>query len=84
MPPFDTAMSADSGDAWPILTFGTGSFSPLVLAPGRSGTINVTITPDPTKVGQVVSGFVYIDTFHPVVATGDEVVRLEYTYKVVH
>jgi hypothetical protein len=43
----------------------------------------VTITPDATMVGQVVSGFVYIDTFHPVVATGDEVVRLPYSYKVV-
>jgi hypothetical protein len=84
MQPFDTAMSADSGDAWTILTFGTGSFNPLVLAPGQSGTINVTITPDPTKIGQVVSGFVYIDTYHPLVSTGDEVVSLPYSYRVAH
>ena len=82
MQPFDTAMAADSGDAWPILTFGTGSFSPLVLLPGQSGTINVTITPDPSKVGQVVNGFLYIDTYHPAVSTGDEVVRLPYSYTV--
>lgn len=82
MQPFDAAVSADSGDAWPILTFGTGSFSPLVLLPGQSGTINVTITPDPAKVGQVVSGFLYIDTYHPAVSTGDEVVRLPYSYTV--
>jgi len=84
MQPFDTAMSADSGDAWTILTFGTGSFSPLVLAPGQSGTINVTITPDPAKIGEVVSGFVYIDTYHPLVSTGDEVVSLPYSYRVAH
>jgi hypothetical protein len=84
MQPFDTAMSPDSGDVWTILTFGTGSFSPLVLAPGQSGTINVTITPDPSKIGEVVSGFVYIDTYHPLVSTGDEVVSLPYSYRVAH
>jgi hypothetical protein len=30
----------------------------------------------------VVSGFLYIDTYHPAVSTGDEVVRLPYSYTV--
>jgi hypothetical protein len=53
-----------------------------VLAPGESGTITVTITPDPTLVGKTVSGYIYIDTFNPVVSTGDEVVQKPYAYTV--
>jgi hypothetical protein len=52
------------------------------LATGQAGTINVTITPDPAKVGQTVSGYLYIDTFNGVVGTGDEVVRIPYSYTV--
>jgi hypothetical protein len=82
MQPFDTAMSADSGDIWADLVLGTNTFNPLVLAPGESGTITVTITPDPTLVGKTVSGYIYIDTFNPVVSTGDEVVQKPYAYTV--
>jgi hypothetical protein len=79
---FDSAVSADSGDLWADLTLNTATFNPLVLAPGQTGTIHVTITPDPTQVGNVVSGYIYIDTFNPVVSTGDEVVRIPYRYTV--
>jgi hypothetical protein len=79
---FDTAASADSGDIWADVTLGTNTFNPLILATGQAGTINVTITPDPAKVGQTVSGYLYIDTFNGVVGTGDEVVRIPYSYTV--
>ena len=82
MKPFDTAMSADSGDIWADLLFGTNTFNPLVLAPGESGTITVTVTPDPSLVGKTVSGFIYIDTFNGVVSTGDETVAKPYIYTV--
>jgi Subtilase family len=82
MKAFDTAVSADSGDAWADLTFGTSTFNPAVIAPGEDGPIVLTITPDPSKVGKVVSGYVYIDTYNPNTGTGDEVVRLPYTYTV--
>jgi hypothetical protein len=82
MKPFDLAVSASSGDAWADLTLGTNTYNPLVLAPGQTGTIALTITPDPTQVGKVVSGFVYIDTFNFNVTTGDEVVSIPYTYTV--
>jgi hypothetical protein len=52
-----------------------------VLAAGQSGTINVTITP-PKQIGATVDGYLYIDTFNPNVATGDEVVRIPYRYTV--
>ncbi len=83
MQPFDGSVSADSGDAWADLTLGTNTFNPLVLAAGGSGTITLTITPDPKDVGQTVSGYVYVDTYYPYVSTGDEVVRIPYSYTVV-
>jgi hypothetical protein len=82
MKAFDSAVSADSGDAWMDLTLGTNTFNPLLLASGESGTIHVTITPDPSLVGQTVTGHLYIDTFNPYVYTGDEVVRIPYSYTV--
>jgi hypothetical protein len=82
MQPFDTGVSADSGDVWADLTLGTSTFNPLVLAAGQSGTINVTITP-PKQIGATVSGYLYIDTFNPNVSTGDELARLPYRYKIV-
>jgi hypothetical protein len=79
---FDPAASADSGDIWADVTLGTNTFKPLVLTPGQSGTINVTITPDASQIGKTVTGFIYVDTFNAVVSTGDEVVRLPYSYTV--
>jgi hypothetical protein len=83
MQQFDAAFAADSGDIWADLTFGTNTFNPLVLASGEGGTITVTITPAAGQVGKTVSGYVYVDTFNPVVGTGDEVVRIPYSYTVV-
>jgi len=82
MRPFDTAISADSGDAWADLTLGTNTYNPLYIAPGEAGTITLTITPDPSLVGKTVSGYVFIDTYSQFTATGDEVVRIPYSYTV--
>lgn len=79
--PFDAAVISDSGDFWADLTLGTATFNPLMLAPGQSGTIDVTITPT-NMVGATVSGFLYIDTFNFDVSTGDEVVRIPYSYMI--
>jgi hypothetical protein len=79
---FDASVSADSGDLWSDVTFGTNTYNPLVLAPGQSGTITVTITPS-APIGSRVSGTLYIDTFNGVVLTGDEVVALPYSYIVI-
>ena len=79
---FDAAVSADSGDVWSDVTFGTATFNPLVLGPGQTGTINVTIAPSASQIGQTVSGDIFIDTFNGTVQTGDEVVQLPYSYTV--
>ncbi len=83
MKPFDAAVAADSGDLWADLTLGTNTFQPLVLASGESGTIKLTVTPDASQVGKTINGYVYVDTFNPSVGTGDEVVRIPYSYTVV-
>jgi hypothetical protein len=81
---FDATVSADSGDLWQDVVFGTNTFNPLVLAPGTTGTINVMITPpQASQVGQVVRGVIYVDTFNGTVQTGDEVVAFPYAYTVV-
>jgi hypothetical protein len=82
MQPFDPSVSADSGDAWTDLTLGTNTYNPLTLAPGQSGIINVTFTPDPSQTGKSISGFVYIDTYNEAVFAGDEVVRIPYRYTI--
>jgi hypothetical protein len=84
---FDGAISSDSGDLWQDLVFGTNTTNKganlLVLGPGQTGTINVTINPKASQIGEVVRGAIYVDTFNGTVATGDEVVRLPYAYTVV-
>ena len=82
MKEFDPAMSSDSGDLWMDATLGTATYNPLILAPGQTGTINLTITPDPTQVGNAVSGDIYLDTFNSVTVNGDETYRLKYRYTV--
>jgi hypothetical protein len=82
MKPFDSTMVADTGDAWLVLVSGSDIFNPLVLAPGQSGTINLTITPDPSKIGQTVKGYIYLDTYSNVFFTGDEVARIPYSYTI--
>ncbi len=80
--PFDATVTSDHGDLWSDVTFGTSTFNPLVLGPGATGTINVTITPSASQVGTTVHGIIYVDTFNAVVQTGDEVVGIPYSYTV--
>ncbi len=82
MQTFDSGVAADSGDLWADLTLGTNTYNPLILGPGATGTIKLTITPDPTQVGNTITGNVYIDTFNPFVVFGDEVVKLPYSYTI--
>jgi Subtilase family/Peptidase inhibitor I9 len=79
---FDSAIASTSGDFWADSTLGTQTYNPLILAPGASGTITLTITPDPTQVGKTVSGSLYVDTYNDSDGSGDEVVSLPYEYTV--
>jgi hypothetical protein len=84
MQAFDPAVTASSGDFWADQVQGTATFQPLVLAPGASGTITLTIQPAVANVGQRVRGTLYIDTANASDpnASGDEVVALPYAYTI--
>lgn len=83
MLPFDSAVSSSTGDVWADAVLGTATANPLPIAPGEEGVITLQIKPDPSLVGKTVTGYVYVDTYSSYVGTGDEVVRLPYSYTVV-
>lgn len=89
---FDTSVTvADSSgtaipDLWQGAVDGTFSYGFVTVAPHRSATVNVTITPSGTP-GSVVAGSLYVDTALAGVPpygqfTGDEVAQLPYRYRV--
>ncbi len=69
--PFDSAISSSTGDAWAQAVSASAPYTPLTLAPGQSGTITLTITPNAPK-GTVVRGFIAVDTFNQATSSGDE------------
>lgn len=82
MRPFDPGVVADTGNFYSDQVYGTSTFNPLVLAPGASGVIHLTIQPSASQLGQTVEGIVFLDSFNNVIFGGDEVVRIPYTYTV--
>ena len=86
---FDPAVTSDTGDFWPAGFNDTSTFNPVVINPGQSTTVNVTITPSAPK-GSVVSGHLYVDVLETSVAppaygqltSGDELAQVPYSYKV--
>jgi len=79
--PFDSAVSASSGDVWAQSVNASAPYTPVTLAPGQSGTITLTFTPNAPK-GTVVRGFVAVDTFNLATFSGDELINIPYTYTV--
>jgi hypothetical protein len=79
--PFDSTVSASSGDIWAASVDPNATYTPLHLAPGQSGTIHLTFTPNAPK-GTVVHGFLGVDTFNLITDAGDEMINIPYTYKV--
>jgi hypothetical protein len=83
---FDTSVSSPTGDLWLEATGTSVTFAPVVIAPGKSATIEVTITPS-AAAGTVVSGHLYVDVAESDIppygqVSGDEVVALPYEYTV--
>ncbi len=83
---FDTSVSSSTGDIWQASTGASVTFSPVVIDPGKSATVEVTITV-PATAGTVVSGHLYVDAYESGVQpygqlTGDELVAIPYEYKV--
>jgi hypothetical protein len=83
---FDTAVTSPTGDLWLQSVNPSSTASPVVVNPGQTVTINVTITPN-AAAGTVVSGHLYVDDFTSGVPpygqqTGDELSALPYEYTV--
>ena len=79
--PFDSAVSASSGDIWAASVNPSATYTPITLAPGQSGTITLTFTPNAPK-GTVVRGFAAVDTFNLATNSGDELINIPYAYTV--
>jgi hypothetical protein len=83
---FDPAVTSATGDVWQASVNPATTFSPVVINPGQTATVNVTITPA-AAAGTVVSGNLYIDDFLSNVPpygqqSGDELAALPYEYTV--
>jgi hypothetical protein len=83
---FDPAVTSTTGDLWTAASTGALTVSPVVIAPGASATINVTITPS-AAAGTVVKGTLYVDDVLAAippydVPSGDELSALPYEYTV--
>ena len=85
---FDSAVGSSTGD--PIANFvgaNNAAYMPLTLAPGQTGVISVTVSPNQTT-GSVVRGFVYVDTLNAgsasALTTGsdDELKAIPFAYSV--
>jgi hypothetical protein len=79
--PFDSAVSASSGDIWAFSVNSSATYTPVSIGPGQTRTITLTFTPNAPK-GTVVSGFIGVDTFNLVSLGGDELINIPYSYKV--
>jgi hypothetical protein len=86
---FDSSVTSSTGDLWEYV-YGLSSYSPLLLNPGQTGTIAVTITPPNNSTGTAVTytGTIYLDTANWLSAAGfgapngDELTGFQYSYRV--
>jgi hypothetical protein len=83
---FDSAVTSTTGDVWLAALNPAATFSPLVINPGQSATVNVTITPS-GAAGTVVRGNLYVDDLVTDVPpygqqSGDELAALPYAYTI--
>jgi hypothetical protein len=85
---FDASISSDTGDFWygSIDPSSYASFAPLIINPGQTAVINVTIVPAGSS-GTVVSGNLYVDMLTPSVppgpmVAGDQLAAIPYSYTI--
>ena len=83
---FDPSVSSPSGDLWLTAVNAAASFAPIVVQPGQSATLYLTITPT-GAAGTPVAGTIFLDDasalsnngYSP---TGDELAAIPYHYTV--
>ena len=79
---FDRNADSSTGDIWrQTVDANAPDYTPLSLAPGQSGRITVTFTPQGDR-GSKVKGTLYVDDFGIRLFTGNEQAAFPYSYKV--
>jgi hypothetical protein len=78
---FDGAVTSTTGDIWAETVNPAATATPITLAPGATGTITVTFTPN-ASAGTVVRGSLEVSTFNPSTLSGDQVFSVPYAYRV--
>jgi hypothetical protein len=78
---FDAGVQSTTGNIWSSLEGLTTTYAPLILNPGASGNITVTLTSTGDK-GSTVSGFLAVETFNVNSVSSDQVGRFSYRYQV--
>jgi hypothetical protein len=84
---FDNDVSSPTGDLWQTSADPNAPFNPVVVEPGQSATIPVTITPS-APPGSTVSGTLYVDDSYFLLyeffngLNGNDVSAVPYTYTV--
>jgi hypothetical protein len=83
---FDPAITSPTGDVWLQAINALSVATAVLINPGQTATINVTITPS-AAAGTVISGNLYVDTFDGDVppfgaSSGDQMAALPYQYTV--
>jgi hypothetical protein len=87
--PFDPAVTSPTGDLWQASTNPAvlQSLSPVIIGPGRTGQIPVTITPEGPS-GSTVSGTLYVDDEDSIAfatfaePNGNQVAAIPYQYTI--
>jgi Subtilase family/Peptidase inhibitor I9 len=86
---FDTTVTSSTGDAYAASIGENSPFNPVVVSPGKTGSVTVTIKPSGKK-GSVVSGVLYLTTtpgtynghMGAVSTSGDVIAAIPYTYTI--
>jgi hypothetical protein len=79
---FDRDATSSTGDIWrQTVDENAPDYTPLTLAPGQSGRITVTFTPQGAR-GSKVAGRLYVDDFGLRLLTGNEQAVFPYSYRI--
>jgi hypothetical protein len=79
---FDRNADSSTGDIWrDTVDANPPDYTPVTLAPGQSGQITVTFTPQGAR-GSKVKGTLYVDDFGLRLFTGNEQAAFPYSYKI--
>ena len=84
---FDPAVSSYTGDLWQVALGAPLMLTPVLVQPGQSATIPVTIAPSGKK-GSVVSGVLYLDDdslfslYGGLAPNADTVAAIPYRYQI--